>query len=201
MIRNKHESEHGDEGALRRYNSDEIDRNLLNDFMRASSKGNKGFIVYLKPNAKEYLENNQPFPVITFDQINTIISSDISNNCDSDESVNDVEVGRMKKKPKREIKQLLSRAKTIMRTAKEVLKHLSSGKYLSHDGHTFQYHNKFFNIDEAVFYTRNNSVDNVLGNYLEELKKMPALFQWVPADIFSQERLHQRELKKIQAER
>jgi len=30
MIRNKHESEHGDEGALRRYNSDEIDRNLLN---------------------------------------------------------------------------------------------------------------------------------------------------------------------------
>ena len=110
MIRNKHESEHGDEGALRRYNSDEIDRNLLNDFMRASSKGNKGFIVYLKPNAKEYLENNQPFPVITFDQVNTIISSDISNNCDSDESINYVEVGRNKKKPKREIKQLLSRA-------------------------------------------------------------------------------------------
>jgi hypothetical protein len=33
------------------------------------------------------------------------------------------------------------------------------------------------------------------------VKKMPALFQWVPADIFSQEQLHQRELKMIQAER
>lgn len=200
MIRNMHESEHGDEGSLRRYNSNQIDRNLLNDFMRASSKGNKGFIVYLKPEAKEYLDSHQPFPVITFEQINGIIDSDISNNCDSDESENDV-AGRKKRKPKLEVKQLLSRAKTIMRTAKAVLKHLESGHYISHDGHTFQYHNKIFNIDEAEFYARNNSVDNVLGNYLEELGKMPALFQWIPVEVFSEEQLQQRELKKMKSER
>ena len=201
IIRNNYESEHGDDGALRRYNSDQIDTDLLNNFMRASSTNKKGFIVYLKPNAKEYLDTTQPFPVLTFDQINAIISSDISNNSDSDGSVNDVVAGRKTKKPKRDSKQLLSRATTIMRTAKAVLKHIESGHYQTHDGHRFQYHNKIFNSDEAKFYTRNNSINNVLENYLEELQKLPATFQWIPIENFSPERLQQRELKKIRAER
>ena len=49
MIRNKHESEHGEDGALRRYNSDQIDTDLLNDFMRASSKTTKDSLFTLSP--------------------------------------------------------------------------------------------------------------------------------------------------------
>jgi hypothetical protein len=55
--------------------------------MRACSTDEQGYIIYLKHVATEYLENNQPAPIITLLQIKEIVSSDVDNDYDSDESV------------------------------------------------------------------------------------------------------------------
>jgi len=58
--------------------------------MRACSTDEQGFIVYLKHVATEYLEKNEPAPVITLSQIKEIVNSDIDDDNDSDGSVIEV---------------------------------------------------------------------------------------------------------------
>jgi hypothetical protein len=197
LIRNLHQSEHGDEGALPRYITKQIDRDLLNEFMRACSTDEQGFIIYLKQSATEYLEKNQPPPVITLSQIKDIISSDIDNDNESDGSIID-ETEQQGKKRVFASKQLLARAKMIANTSKAVLKNITNGKYQGHTGKSFNYHSKVINSAEAAFYTQNNTIAKVLSNYADHL---PEVFEWIPQSALSTEFLNRREVIKLQEER
>ena len=197
MIRNLHESEHGGEGASARYSTKQIDRDLLNDFMRACSTDEQGFIVYLKHVATEYLEKNEPAPVITLSQIKEIVSYDIDDDNDSDGSVIEVkeQEGKHQKIANRK---LLTRAKMIANTSRAVLKNITNGRYVGHNGNSFNYNHKIINTAEAEFYTQNNTVSKVLSNYVDHL---PEKFEWIPQRFLSTECLKLREVRKLQEER
>jgi hypothetical protein len=165
--------------------------------MRACSTDEQGYIIYLKHVATEYLENNQPAPIITLSQIKEIVSSDVDNDNDSDESVIDVaeQDGR---KHKFASKKLLARAKMIANTSRAVLKNITNGRYVGHTGNSFNYHHKVVNTAEAAFYAQNDTVSKVLSNYVDHL---PAKFEWIPQRSLSTEFLNRREVIKLQEER
>jgi len=168
--------------------------------MRANSTGKKGFIVYLHHTAKEYLDTNQPVPVISLSQVEEVLVSCTSDDNDSDGSIIDQQK-RSQKQQKLFSKQLLTRAKVIMRTSKAVLYQMQLGHYTGHRGKSFSYTNKILNTAEALFYCQNDSVEKVLGNYAGELAKMPATFEWIHPENLSQAALQRREFQKIADER
>ena len=169
------------------------DRELIEKVMRASSTPTKGFIVYLKTTATEHFKNHQPLPVISTSQIVEIINQDDDG----------VDILKLKKKKISINTTLVNRAKQIMRTSIHVNNGIIQGIYQTHkeDKEGFVYHKKSFNAREVSFFLANNSVEKVLGNYLNHLDNVPALFEWIPHSILSKDELQQNELKKIEYER
>jgi hypothetical protein len=195
MGRNEDESQ----GSSRKsYDVTQDNRELLENIMRASSTPMKGFIVYLKTTATEHFKNNQPSPVISLPQIQEILA--INHDDDSDD---DVEILKSKKKKGSIYITLVNRAKQIMWTSKHVNNGITSGIYQTHykDKEGFVYHRKSFNESEVVFFKENDSVEKVLGNYINHLKNIPALFEWIPHSILSEAELQHNELKKVEHER
>ena len=146
--------------------------------MRASSTPKKGFIVYLKTTATEHFKNHQPSPVISPSQKP---STRTTKACQA-MMINIT---------------LVNRAKQIMRTSVHVNNGIKQGIYQTHD-EGFIYDRKSFNVLEAAFYLENNSLGKVLGNYLNHLENIPALFEWIPHSILSEAELQYNEAKKVE---
>ena len=192
MSRNEDEG-HG--SSRRTYDVTQDDKELVEKVMRASSTPLKGFIVYLKATATEYFKTHQPLPVISPSQIEEIMKN------------NDIDDGVkiLKSKKKNELMNItmVNRAKQIMRISIHVNNGIVQGFYQTHDEEKegFVYSRKSFNAREVAFFLANNSVEKVLGNYLNHLENIPALFEWIPHSILSEAELQYNELKKVEYER
>ena len=196
-------SRNEDEGqgsSRRTYDVSQDDRELVEKVMRASSTPMKGFIVYLKTTATEHFKNHQPSPVISTSQIAEIMDQD-NESVSSDDGVEILKSKKKKKKLSNNVT-LVNRAKQIMRTSIHVNKGIMQDIYQTHkeDKEGFIYHRKSFNEQEAAFFMANNSVEKVLGNYLNHLENIPAVFEWIPHSILSDAELHYNELKKVEYE-
>lgn len=168
--------------------------------MKASRTKFRGFLVYQNEKAREHLENNQPSTVIALGDIETILKS-VSNKDSDDDSDDDKNNQARKKGRQVTTKVLLNRAKEIMNTAKAVLRNIESGIYATHQGSTFSYNSKIFNTLEVEFFTRRNSLEGVFNVFINEVKKLPALFEWIPKSVLTEEHLKRIELKRLETER
>ncbi len=169
--------------------------------MKASTTKSKGFLVYLNECAREHLENNQPSTVITLDNIETVLKN-VSNN-DSDEDSDVDAINTKAKKMARQVtsKMLLNRAKEIVNTSKAVLKNIAAGTYGTHQGSTFNFNSRVFNTIEVEYFTERNSLEGIFNMFINEVKKLPALFEWIPKSVLTDEHLQRIELKRLETER
>jgi len=201
LSRYAHESEDGPECSLRRYETKPADRAIIKDIMRASSTTSKGFLIYLNENAKEYLDRNQPSLVITLDEIEALLKTESNQDNDSASDNGIIHTNRNKNRKQIASKQLLSRAKEIMRTSQFILKNIEAGIYKTHRGASFNYNIKEFNSLESDFFYQNKTVEGVLNSYIEKVKRLPALFEWIPKDVLTKDHMERIELKRLETER
>jgi hypothetical protein len=168
--------------------------------MKASSTKSKGYLIYLKESAKEYLENNQPSTVITLADIESILKNE--SNKDSDED-SDAGIDNKRSKIRKQVasKQLLSRAKEIMNASKAVMKNIEDASYATHKGSEFNYKARVFNTKECEFFEQNRTLEGVFNSYIDKYRKLPALFEWIPKSVLTDAQIQRRELKRLETER